>query len=244
MLADSAAIITVLTFVVIAAFIGAIIGVVYYFEARRAKKLMALTSARGFTFRKKATPADQALIAESQLATHGHSRRMWNIVDAAKIEDFAMTLLDYSYTIGYGKSSSVITQTVMRMESPLLRLPNFVMKPESVFAKIGKALGFTDINFPEAPTFSKMYLLRGQDEAAIRQVFNAAIIQYCEQHPKISIEGVGNRLLVYREGRRLKLNNLDSFIDEGKAIVALFVASSQAVPVPSALPPPPPPLMS
>ena len=212
-----------------------LIGLLVYLEARRTKRLAALAAARGFTFRKTPTAADQALLENSQLAGQGRLRQTSNIIEAANVNDFAMTLLDYSYTVGSGKSKQTVVQTVIRMQSPLLQLPAFVMKPESVFAKMGKILGFTDINFPDAPQFSKMYLLRGHDEAAIRQIFGPAIIQYCEQHPKISIEGVGDRLLVYREGRRVKLDNFDNFIEEGKAIAALFVASSQGVPAPPVL---------
>jgi len=214
---------------VIVLLVAALIGLFVYLESRRTKQLAALTAARGFTFRDKATGADQALLADSHLATLGRQPRVFNIIEAANVNDFAMTLLDYAYTVGYGKSKQVVTQTVIRMQSPLLQLPVFVMKPESVFAKLGQMLGYTDIDLPEAPQFSKMYLLRGKDEAAIREIFEPAVTGYCEEHPKISIEGAGDRLLVYRERRRLKLDNFDTFVEQGKAVAALFVASSQGV---------------
>lgn len=207
-----------------------LVGIGYFFERRRYKRLAARATASGFTFRRKGTAADRALLADSYLGARGHSDYMWNVIEAPPVNDFSMTLLEFWYTDGFGKSQKTIMQTVIRMQSPLLELPTFVLRPESVLAKVAQIAGYQDIDFPDAPQFSKRHLLRGKDEPAIRQVFTPAILRYCEQHPKISIEGAGDRLLVYWERKRLKPANFDTFVDEGKAIAALFVGSSRGVP--------------
>ncbi len=204
-----------------------LVGIGYFFERRRYKRLAAQATASGFTFRRKGTAADRALLADSYLGARGHSDHTWNVIEAPQVNDFSMTLLEFWYTDGFGKSQKTIMQTVIRMQSPLLELPTFVLRPESLLAKVAQFAGYQDIDFPDAPQFSKRHLLRGKDEPAIRQLFTPAILRYCEQHPKISVEGSGDRLLVYWERQRLKPANLNTFVDQGKAVAAMFVASTR-----------------
>ena len=212
---------------VMLALTAGLIGLGFYLEARRTKRFAALAAARGFKFRPAATTADDSLLKDSHLAAHGHSPRISNIIEAANVNDVALTLFDFAYTVGHARSRKRRMRTVLRMQSRLLQLPAFVMKPESIFAKMGDMEGYADINFPEAPQFSKACLLRGEDEAAVRQVFTPEVIRFCEGHPNISIEGNGDRLLVYRERRRLKLEDFDAFVAEGQELAALFVARNQ-----------------
>jgi hypothetical protein len=60
---------------------------------------------------------------------------------------------------------------VISFQSSLLSLPEFELRSENMFHKIGKAFGCQDINFESHPEFSKRYLLRGADEEAVRTFF-------------------------------------------------------------------------
>jgi len=62
-----------------------------------------------------------------------------------------------------------------------------VIKPEGIFAKIGQALGFDDIDF-ESVDFSKRYNVRSKDKKFAYDFCNAQMITYLLQQDKLVIE--------------------------------------------------------
>ncbi len=101
-------------------------------------------------------------------------------------------------------------------------LPVFILRPENLFDKIGSAFGKKDINFETSPLFSKRYLLRGDDEASIRRIFNEWTLQYYEQHPGLSTEGDGQKLIYYRVSKSVTPDKIESFLQEAYEIYGLF----------------------
>jgi hypothetical protein len=227
----------VLFFVALAAFM-------FYLDRKRSDKIQAVATRLGFTFRRKPTDADKALIVGCHIANSGHGHITSNVLEAAQADELRMTLFDHVYTIGYGKSSQQYNQTVTRMQSPVLNLPSFVLFPESFFSKIGKLFGGTDINFPEAPQFSKKYILRGPDEAAIRALFTPAVLQFFEgQERPLTIDAAGDTLFAHRTSKRAKPEELEAYVAEGKQILATFFEAQNSG-RPATPPPLPPPLPS
>jgi hypothetical protein len=225
-------------------FFGAIVVLMFYLDRKRSDKIQAVATRLGFTFRRKATDADNALIVGCHIANSGHGHITSNILEAAQSDELKMTLFDHVYTIGYGKSSQQYNQTITRMQSPVLDLPSFVLFPETFFSKIGKLFGGADINFPEAPEFSKKYILRGPDEAAIRSLFSPALIQFLEQQQRaLSIDTGGDTLFVHRTSKRAKPEEIEAYVAGGKQILAKFF-EGQTSGRPAAPPPLPPPLPS
>ena len=233
--------IVLLVFLAIGAFFAALV----YFDRQRTAKLEAAAKALGFTFRRKATPEDQTLAAGSPLTSVGRSRVIRNIIEVPETDGARMTLFDFSYVIGGGKQSRTFEQTVTRVQSPKLNLPTFDLRPESIFAKIAQSLGFKDIDIKDAPTFSKMFLLRGQDDGAIRQLFTPALRQYCEQYRGLWMSGAGDLLWFHRENRRPKPAELEAFATAARQTISLIAsehATSSPIPPPPLPPPPLPPV--
>jgi hypothetical protein len=197
-------------------------------ERARSKKIEAVASSLSLTFRRKPTEADKALAIGCYLADVGYRRFVSNVVEAARTEELDLTLFDYQYTLGRGKSSTLGHQTITRMQSPFLKLPTFILFPETFFAKMGKMLGRSDINFPESPEFSKKYVLRGEDEAAIRAIFSPALRQALVPLQQLTVEGAADLLFVFRVERRTEPEELSASIEEGKRILALFVEAQRS----------------
>lgn len=233
-------------FVIIGAvlFVVAFAAFMFYLDRKRSDKIQAAATRLGFTFRRKATDADKAIIVGCHIANSGHGHITSNVLEVAQSDELRMTLFDHVYTIGYGKSRQQYNQTVTRMQSPVLNLPSFVLFPESFFSKIGKLFGGTDINFPEALQFSKKYILRGPDEAAIRSLFSQALIQFLEQQQRaLSIDAAGDTLFVHRTSKRAKPEEIEAYVAEGKQILARFFEAQNSG-RPATPPPLPPPLPS
>ena len=224
---------------------GGILGGILYLERRRSRKIEEIARSLGLTFRRKASDADNALTAGCHVGQVGHGRVVSNVLEAARSEELNLTLFDYQYTIGHGKSSNTVYQTITRMESGLFHLPAFVLFPESFLAKMGKMFGSADINFPDSPGFSGKYILRGADEPAIRALFTPALRQALESQDRVTIEGAGNLLFIFRKGHRAKPEQIAARLEQDKRIAALFFQSQRAggpPPPPVAPPPLPPPL--
>lgn len=211
-------------------FVAVVAGLTAYAARRRSEKVGAAATAFGYSFRRLPTEADQALITGSTLATAGRNRVVSDIIEVVRTEELQMTLFDYSYTIGSGKSRREIYQTITRMQSPLIQLPSFILFQETILSKLGKLFGGTDINFPDAPAFSSKYVLRGADETAIRALFSPTVMQFLEQQEHLTIEVAGDLMFTYRAYHRPKPEQLESFIAEGKQILALFFEAQQGAP--------------
>ena len=103
-------------------------------------------------------------------------------------------------------------------------------------AKLVQSLGFKDIAIEGRPLFNKMFLLRGQDEAAIRQLLTGPILDYCEREKWLWVSGAGDRLLVHRENYRAKVEEIESYVARAREVFALFANGQR---VGAAMPPPP-----
>lgn len=221
---------TIITVAIVGGIVAFLVGIVVFIlllERKRTRKVAAVATSLGFGFRKDATEEDRSLLANSALAGFGRSHVFSNVMEAPPKDDLRLTMFDFAYTTGFGKSRRTTTQTALRMDTPLLNLPSFLLQPENFLTKAFKIAGFNDINFAEHAEFSKRYHLRAKDEAAVRQLFTPAIVQWCEaQSPRVTVEGNGNRLLMYRHGKRPKPEQIDAFLNEGKTLLALFVQAN------------------
>ena len=205
-----------------------LIGGALYFQKKRSDKIEAAARALGFTFRRKATKEDKALIVGSHLAKAGYARTVHNVLQPSGPAELAMFLFDYSYSIGTSGYGQTVGQTIIRMQSPLLRLPPFSISPENTFSEIGKFFGDSDINFSEAPEFKK-YLLRGPDEAAVRQLFNSSIIQFFEQERDLTVEAAGDLMFLYRYNKQVTAEEMGTFVETGKRALALLLQAQPAI---------------
>ena len=159
------------------------------------------------------------------LFSQGWSRKIKNLMEgeANKVE---LAIFDYQYTTGGGEHSHTYRQSILFFRSPKLYLPDFSLRPENVFHKIGGAFGYKDIDFETHPIFSKSYLLRGDNEAAIRGLFNNKLLNFIQSQQKISIEGSGDQLIFYRNKNRVKPEEVESFMEEGFQVFGQFLRST------------------
>ncbi len=172
-------------------------------EKKRTETLGVFAGANGFTFTEKADGPGEVGLPEIELFVRGHSKRMTNVI-AGEVEGVGVRVLDYRYTTGSGKNSSTSHQTVVAVATGGAVLPDFTLAREHFFHKIGQAFGYQDIDFDAFPEFSKKYLLRGADEAAIRGLFNARVIDAYMNSQAGNVETRGGWLFVFVSGKRIK----------------------------------------
>ena len=138
-------------------------------------------------------------------------------------EEFEVRILECTYAIG---EDAQVNQTVICFRSPQLSLPDFSMRPEHFFHKIGSVLGYQDIDFESHPTaveFSKKYLLRGKDEQKIRALFTDTVLTFFSvDRDKVWLEGSGDQLISYRWCQLIEPEDIPAFMKEGFEVFRLF----------------------
>jgi hypothetical protein len=227
----------------IAVFVLGLIGaaITKYVESIRSKKIEEVARGLGLTFRRKPSEADKTLPVGSRLVEDAFAPRVSNVLEAARTADLNLTVFDYAYEPRgsmRSDSNTKVKQTVTRMESGFLNLPKFVLFPGGFFEKMEVRFGQTDINFPDSPEFSRRYILRGDDEPAIRALFNPILRRALEGQFGVTIEGGSQLLFIFRAGVRQKPEELSGKIEQDKAIAALFYEAQRSIGV---RPPPLPP---
>jgi hypothetical protein len=213
----------VLGIIVLIVFIIAIIILIaLWYAKKRREALEAISLEIGFSFEAKPKPHPHLKYPDFKLFNIGHSRKGINLMKGVH-QGTQFVLFDYHYTIGHGKHSRRYTQTVAIAHMPDLDLPHFTLAPESFFSKVGKLFGKKDINFKTHKNFSDSYLLRGDHEIRIRQVFKTHLLNYFEGiSNKINIEAAQDKIMVFKTGKTIKPEGFSDHLFEVTSTVKMI----------------------
>jgi len=195
----------------------------YRVEKARAERFAEVAQDLGLTFESNGAPEITSQLSELRLFNRGHGRKFKNMM-YGKTNDVEMAIFGYQFTTGSGKNQHTASQSVISFRSDSLRLPDFELRPEGFFHKIGQAFGYKDINFDSHPDFSKAYLLKGPAEEQVRQCFTDLRLDFFESMKGVSVEAGGDRLIFYRSGKRIKPEEVRSLMADGFRVFKLFDA--------------------
>jgi hypothetical protein len=111
---------------------------------------------------------------------------------------------------------------MVMLQSPGHRWPSFNMQPEGKLLKLVLMLGLPDINFDDAPEFSKNYFLYGEDEAAVRRLFNPKVTDALGRQTGWCIEAHGDTVLIWRQETRVGPDDLRPLLDNATVLYRLL----------------------
>ena len=215
----------IITIVFLIIFVGSLILIFLRIGKKRTEQFALISAELKLNFFPKGTTSLFERLKPFHLFSKGWSRKIKNLMEgeANKVE---LAIFDYQYTTHGGQHPQTHRQSLLFIRSPKLNLPDFSLRPENVFHKIGSAFGDKDIDFETHPIFSKSYLLRGDNEAAIRGLFNNELLNFIQSQQNISIEGSGDQLIFYRHKNRVKPEEVESFMEEGFQVFDQFLRST------------------
>ena len=98
-------------------------------------------------------------LADFKLFSKGYSKSIKNLlIHVEGVNGKDVRIFDYKFVTGAGKTTQLHNQTVFYIHSPELSLPQFLLKPEHFFHKVGFFLGQKeDINFEFFPELGFRY---------------------------------------------------------------------------------------
>ncbi len=189
----------------------------------RASAMQDVATSLGMSYRAKDEYGTRKLLGDFELFKRGGRKKVTNLMKKTE-EDLELNtnIFDYQYTVSTGKSAVTLRQTVFFVQSKQLALPQFLLKPEHFFHRIGTYLGMQDIDFVDHPEFSRQYLLQGEDEDFIRRKLDADFRSYFTVEKNWTLEGLNYFLIFYRNKKRLAPEEIPEFYRKGKEIYQLI----------------------
>ncbi len=210
-------------FLIVATLIGAGLA-----KKKRREATAALAAEQGWDFDPRADGINRLTEERFALLKRGGKRRFSDAM-LGQIEDIGFALFTHTYTVSSGKNSNTYRTTVAAFDVPGLALPKFVCKPEHAFHRLGEKLfGMKDIDFDDAPEFSRSFKLSGPDEAAIRSRFTTGMLDCLQRQSRWTVEADGDRFVVYQQHKRLKVAELKPFLDEAMGLLLELQAAPGA----------------
>ena len=209
-----------------AAFFALVIVVVLYNvkkEKDRTQQLQLLASQLGWNFAAAAPLSVIDRFYQFALFNQGDNKEIRNFM-SGEASGAKAAVFDYAYVVGSGKNRQTHRLSVLYLEPADLNLPYFSLRPETFLYSIISALGYQDIDFAQRPEFSNQYILRGQDEPAIRRAFNDGVLGFYESHPQTCTDGGGNQLFVFRSDYRFQPQEIQSYLRMGLTLLGMLSA--------------------
>jgi hypothetical protein len=212
----------------------AVVGVGWYlanwFEEQRAQEYAAVASKLGLEFSALGDAGFLESLSDFSLFQSGRGRKLKHLL-RGQTQNVEVAIFVYRYVTGGGKSSQTHQQTVICFDSPWLDLPKFELRPAHFGHRLAKLFGYQDIAIPEFPEFNKKYLLRGEREESIRELFSQEVAGHLESLKGLHIAGWQSRLILYRPRKRLRGYDLRGFLEEAFGVYSEFkTANTSEVP--------------
>ena len=135
-------------------------------------------------------------------------------------EDKETELAFFDFTFEGGVSCDTeYKQSVVYLCSPKLDLPQVVLRPEKIYHQ---SLDLQDIDFSSHPKFSNDYLLQGNPEESVRNLFDNQLLGFFESKHGLCVEGGANQMLFYRLNELISPNKLSQFLEEAMQVLSKF----------------------
>ena len=187
------------------AFIAIAIWLSWHFRARRTDAMRSLADEMSMDFDNQLPGTVDRAIRDFGLFNRGRSRKVRNVM-TTQTDASRLTVFDYHFVTGGGNHTRHHAFTVVAMVSADLRCPSFELYPETLWSKIGSAVGFQDIDFDSHPAFSSAYVLKGANEVALRDFFDHRRLDYFSAHRGLTVQ-VSDGVMVYSE-KRVKIEHI------------------------------------
>lgn len=205
----------------LATFVGIGLLITNLLERRRTRALMEHGTSLGFR-QEPVLPGElDGFASATEVMNIGRRHQARNIL-RREVPPLDVVLFDYRYTVGSGKHSNTIDQTIAVFRSNRLRNPPFVIKPEGFFSRVGALIGVQDIDFEDSPEFSRKYVLQGPDEEAIRAFLTPARRDLITTFDRLCMQAHTGCFYFWFDRKRTRPAELQAFFEKAFTVYSAF----------------------
>ena len=181
-------------FVLLAVIILIVVIVKLYTDKRRRESLFLLSTRLNLDcFHKDIMGVTQPYQSFDRLSV-GDSRRAANVM-TGEFEGLKLTMFDYRYSTGSGKSRQTHHLSFAALDTQM-SFTKLQIRPESFFDGVASALGFDDIDF-ESDEFSRAFYVKSMNKKYAYDVIHTRMMEFLLANRGWSIEMLGPSILVY-----------------------------------------------
>jgi hypothetical protein len=200
--------------------LAGIFGIPALIDRSRRNAYAAFCSSRGYEYQPSRRGAEAAYADVVSMFKIGDGHQ-WRHEISGQFNGRPFTAFEYRYGEGAGRMRTAYAEAMMHWRLTGFSLPKFTMVPaQSYLFRIGKTPG--DVAFPDDASFSKEYIVTGQDEAAIRALFTQPLRVAIAGAPGQYVAGGGQDLFWWQQGRLAAPDQFDRFLNMGGWIVSVF----------------------
>ncbi len=207
---------------------GAIIGVIVVaaliskrLQRKRAAAMERVAGELGLEYRPIGSDGVVAQQGNFELFSKGRAKKVFNMLQGGGGER-RLAIFDYLYTTGGGKSTHTWKTTVFSVRFDGSEMPAFMLRRKQLGDGIASWFRGKGIEFAGRPMFSKRYLLRGENEEAIRAVFTEPVVTYFEENPGLFVEALGNAMMIYRLGKKVQPEGVSELLGQGLEVLGMM----------------------
>lgn len=180
---------------------------------QRQKRIMALAKEHNWSYQPEVEWNTSYLQNFNFFQTRPIEKKV-NMIKGQYEEEYGVLkweIADITFDEGAMLATEVYKSTIQVIRLPF-NIPGFVLEKEGFFDKIFDQImalsGQEDIDFQLFPQFSKRFLLKAENQSAIRTFFTADLISFLENEEIYHIESNGEALLIFQYLRLAQTNEI------------------------------------
>ena len=123
-------------------------------------------------------------------------------------------LFDITFSEGEFIAKEVVRSTMLFIKTSKT-LPAFTLDREGLLERLYVLAGYKDIDIKNHADFSKRFYLRGENENAIRSLFNDELVRFFESNAYYHIESSKSGVLIFSKERVASIKEIKALLDFG-----------------------------
>mgnify|MGYP001824148347 CR=1 FL=1 len=145
------------------------------------------------------------------------TRYVNHIYNRLSYENDAISLFDIEFTEGEFIAKEVVRSTMLHIKLQN-EIPEFVLDREGFLDKLYAFAGYKDIPIQNQADFSKRFHLTGDNDMAIKELFNDTLVHFFESNAYYHVESIGTSILIFKRERLASIKEIKSMFDFGKRL--------------------------
>ncbi|HCD32114.1 MAG TPA: hypothetical protein DER01_06870 [Phycisphaerales bacterium] len=192
----------------------------------KSRELKAFADQLGYQYVKKNSGSDNLACYPASIFHIGHPRIATNLIKGNR-DGLDVLLMDYRYDVG--ETDTELTLAAYKL--PETGTPTFTMDHKFFLGKLfDKVIRKNVVHFHEHPDFSKSWLVKSENEVAVRQWLTPALIQLIEAgmvHQDWHVDVAEGWLVIYTKRELVKTEMWQTFFDNTFIVAEKFFHSAK-----------------
>ena len=140
-----------------------------------------------------------------------------HIYNKLSTKNSILSIFDIEFSEGEFIAKETIRTTMLYIKLDK-KITAFTLDREGFLEKVYAFAGFKDIPIQEHSDFNKRFYLLGENETAIKALFNDDLIHFFESNPYYHVESNGTCLLIFNKERLASTKEVKALFDFGKRL--------------------------